>query len=645
MQQGDILADRYELIESVHSSWLACDQINDQLCLLKPAASFVDARVAEWLGTVWHAGLPRMLGRIMADEGPSCGMQSGAQDAAVAEIRLNTAEAQPVAADRDYYVFEYRQGRTLREIADEGHGRIGADCLLPLLSQAAAILAYLHQQGDQPIVHLDLKPEHILLEASGQVSLIDFGAARIVASVEPSESAGGTGSQAARVAGPYEERIALTPGYAAPEQRAGKPGPASDIFALSLVLLNLISGQPPAVCRGGMIEQLLPAASPSLLRLLGDCLMADPRRRLADARVLQDTLIGECEHQALLSARDESPACAAVQGAVANDSTVAAKPAVAALAADSTVVADFAVGAPPGAGSGDEPDQTADRNPAIKASQKPALSARQAATILCVWGGPEFGCELASIMAQRQDILVIDADPFCPQADLLLGSVDRQPPDRGDFAPGSLDLALACERRQELDAHSLNSLTEPTRVSRVRLLTTRLGLEHYEHLSLDSLHAVLRLAQLISDCVIVLCSSFVFDAFACLGLMQSDAILIPRPGDFGSLRACSRALDLLISHYELDPQKLHVVAFSYRSNSDLGRGTLDALCLGRLIGCISESARRRDMKTGARPYAAAIDRLNTSEYRTIIRKLHLAGSASGTSRPAQGKHKGGLKCR
>ncbi len=89
------------------------------------------------------------------------------------------------------------------------------------------------------VVHRDLKPSNLLVDRTGRVKLLDFGIAKIV---EPDgDPAASAGARSERT-----EVRAMTPRYAAPEQLAGGlVTPATDVYALGLLLFELLAGRPP----------------------------------------------------------------------------------------------------------------------------------------------------------------------------------------------------------------------------------------------------------------------------------------------------------------------------------------------------------------------------------------------------------------
>ncbi|GIW73370.1 MAG: hypothetical protein KatS3mg102_2912 [Planctomycetota bacterium] len=100
--------------------------------------------------------------------------------------------------------------------------------LAHVLPQLLDALAFLHREG---IVHRDLKPSNVLVRRDGVVKLLDFGIAGAIG--EPAH--GGT-----------RRSIAGTAGYMAPEQIRGEgPEPATDLYALGVMLFELVAGRRP----------------------------------------------------------------------------------------------------------------------------------------------------------------------------------------------------------------------------------------------------------------------------------------------------------------------------------------------------------------------------------------------------------------
>jgi len=126
--------------------------------------------------------------------------------------------------DRDlpYIVMEHVTGRTLRDVLDE-KGRLSPTATAELLAGVAAALDHAHSSG---VVHLDVKPENVLLTAD-TVKVADFGLVR-----------------AARARPEYE--LAGTAQYIAPEVlRGGVVDGRADIYALGVVAYECLTGRPP----------------------------------------------------------------------------------------------------------------------------------------------------------------------------------------------------------------------------------------------------------------------------------------------------------------------------------------------------------------------------------------------------------------
>ncbi|GAB2971912.1 hypothetical protein GCM10023080_039840 [Streptomyces pseudoechinosporeus] len=129
---------------------------------------------------------------------------------------------------RLFLVMELVAGDSLARVLS-GTGALPAEQVAQIAAQTAAGLAVAHQQG---IVHRDIKPGNLLLDADGTVKIGDFGIAQFMD--DPAAALTATG------------QIVGTSLYLAPERALGKPaGPASDVYSLGCVLYQLLTGRPP----------------------------------------------------------------------------------------------------------------------------------------------------------------------------------------------------------------------------------------------------------------------------------------------------------------------------------------------------------------------------------------------------------------
>jgi eukaryotic-like serine/threonine-protein kinase len=125
----------------------------------------------------------------------------------------------------DYLVFEYVEGRSLKEVVKEQ--RMEVPEAGRILGQVAEGLAAAHQAG---IVHRDVKPQNILIDRNGHAKITDFGIA--------------TGPDWTRVT--KAGSIIGSARYMSPEQVRSKPVDVrSDIYSLGVVMYEMLAGHPP----------------------------------------------------------------------------------------------------------------------------------------------------------------------------------------------------------------------------------------------------------------------------------------------------------------------------------------------------------------------------------------------------------------
>ena len=131
---------------------------------------------------------------------------------------------------RPYLALEYIEGKAIDVYCREHNLDVRAR--VALIAQIARAVAYAHSRL---IVHRDLKPSNILVDAQGQVHLLDFGIAKLIEE----------GSAANKALTQVGARV-LTPEYASPEQITGSPiTTESDVYSLGVVAYELLAGQRP----------------------------------------------------------------------------------------------------------------------------------------------------------------------------------------------------------------------------------------------------------------------------------------------------------------------------------------------------------------------------------------------------------------
>lgn len=131
--------------------------------------------------------------------------------------------------DQHFFSMEFIEGADLANLLKQGP--ISPEQIAEWICKAADAVGYAHEQG---ILHRDLKPQNIMIDAQNQPRVMDFGLAK---RIDDQSELTATGA------------ILGTPTYMSPEQatphRAHEVGPGSDVYALGAILFRAFTGEPP----------------------------------------------------------------------------------------------------------------------------------------------------------------------------------------------------------------------------------------------------------------------------------------------------------------------------------------------------------------------------------------------------------------
>jgi len=174
-----------------------------------------------------------------------------------------------------YLVMEYAPGGTLQQVFSLGKA-LPVSFILPTVLQIASALQFIHNHG---VIHCDVKPANVLLGPDNVVWLSDFGIATTLSSAS------------AVLYG--RESVPGTPSYIAPERMQGYALPASDQYALAVMVYQWLCGVCPfdgsvyEICSQQVstppppLRDRAPSIPPAVERVVLRALAKDPQKRFA----------------------------------------------------------------------------------------------------------------------------------------------------------------------------------------------------------------------------------------------------------------------------------------------------------------------------------------------------------------------------
>jgi eukaryotic-like serine/threonine-protein kinase len=188
--------------------------------------------------------------------------------------------------DMAYIVMEYIQGKELKDFFDANQ-RFDVKSAFRLMTELLNALDFAHDAG---IIHRDVKPANIMVDAEGHAKLTDFGVARVVDPDAPPGEATQTGAMVG------------TPAYMSPEQVQGEAiDHRTDIFSAGIIFYQFLTGQKPfegtqwALAKKIIQDEpvrpsKLVQVPPEIDRVIARALAKKPEERYQTARSFADAL-------------------------------------------------------------------------------------------------------------------------------------------------------------------------------------------------------------------------------------------------------------------------------------------------------------------------------------------------------------------
>jgi serine/threonine-protein kinase len=222
--------------------------------------------------------------------------------AAAALTHANIATIYEVSEDRGrvFLVMELIEGETLRERI--ARGRVPADEAMRI---ARGIARGLQRAHAKRIIHRDIKPDNVALDADGEPKILDFGLAKLRED-EAAQSKSAIQAAITETVLTSAGRTLGTPEYMSPEQARGDAVDGrSDLYSLGVVVYEMLSGRRPwsgastaellaAILRDtpAPLRSLAPDAPPSLVEIVERCMARSPDARWPGAREILEALEG-----------------------------------------------------------------------------------------------------------------------------------------------------------------------------------------------------------------------------------------------------------------------------------------------------------------------------------------------------------------
>ena len=184
-----------------------------------------------------------------------------------------------VAGNRYYFVMEYVDGASLREVIDSD--RIALKTKLEMIIQVSKALDYAHKNG---VIHRDIKPTNVLIDRQGNALVADFGIAQIISTPESEMTS--------------TDVVMGTLAYMSPEQKLSSTNvdQTTDIYAAGIMLYEILCGKKP-LGHFKLPSEINPSLGTEYDGIIQKCLAQEAKDRYQTAVELKDAILNASGEQ------------------------------------------------------------------------------------------------------------------------------------------------------------------------------------------------------------------------------------------------------------------------------------------------------------------------------------------------------------
>jgi len=464
---------------------------------------------------------------------------------------------------QEYYRSEFPDGKPLSLILKSTQANLSCEILCRYIAEIAKIIELLHSQFKNPVLHLEISPETIIITNKNSVHLLNYGYCGINKLID------------------LEESMLL------PEMiGSDKCTISSDIYMIGKTLESVLKIECSKITFNKKTGEYMRGIPESIEKIINKCVMINPDSRYCSAAGLEADLLNVCD--------------TFLKNGVFPD-----------LKFSSAVLQDTK--------RNYEHNMKQTKNHESNPKEFKYENERNS-KIICVWDNAIFASEIACIIADKEKkVLLIDADLLSPKIDLLIEFKNVKTKIQR-FEP----INCLSELMEEYSGKRLTPeivMENSLKTTRENLYAVcgNYKTEDYEYYSTKGYAEIISKGSEIFDYIVISCNKFIYDEFTCVSLIKSDTIFIPIIANNIFFREFNKYICFMSGRKQLENKHVKFAGFDYSSSEDFSLGICDEMCEGRFSGVISYSPKRRMSLGSEKYYTSMIESKIEKQYLGILK--------------------------